>query len=107
MLTVAATTESDGMAYFSNYGVKSVHVAAPGANVYSTTPGGRYAKLSGTSMACPHVAGAAALVWSHYPNETYQQIKQRLMTGDPLEVLDGKTVSGNRLNVQKALEATL
>jgi subtilisin family serine protease len=108
MVTVAATTETDGMAFFSNKGVKSVHIGAPGANVYSTTPGNGYAKLSGTSMACPHVAGAAALLWAQFPNADYKEIKKRLMDfGDAVPALNGKTITGKRLNVQKSVEAKL
>jgi subtilisin family serine protease len=107
MLTVAATTETDGMAFFSNKGAKSVHVGAPGTNVYSTAPNGRYQKLSGTSMACPHVAGAAALVWSQFPNADYKEIKRRLMdSGDAISALNGKTVSGKRINVMNAVKGT-
>lgn len=59
-----ATTHTDAIASFSNYGPE-VDVAAPGENVYSSTPGNNYAYYSGTSMASPHTAGTAGLVWSY------------------------------------------
>jgi hypothetical protein len=56
-------------------------------------------------MACPHVAGAAALVWSQFPNADYKEIKRRLMdSGDSLGALSGKTVTGKRINVERALQ---
>ena len=106
LISVAATDKDDKMAFFSNYGKKTTHLAAPGVNVYSTIPGNKYTQLSGTSMACPHVAGAAALVWSKNPTWTYKQVKKALMDSvDPLAVLTGKTVTGGRLNVLKALRS--
>lgn len=104
LISVAATDASDQMAFFSNYGAKTTHVAAPGVNIYSTVPGNKYAQLSGTSMACPHVAGAAALIWSKNPTWNYKKVKEVLMkTVDPLPSLKGKTVTGGRINVLKAL----
>lgn len=107
LIAVAATDAKDAKAFFSNFGKKTTHVAAPGVNVYSTTPGNKYAQLSGTSMACPHVAGAAALLWSKNPTWTYKKVKDTLLaTVDKLPSLEGKTVTGGRINLLKALRST-
>jgi subtilisin family serine protease len=104
IISVAATTRTDALAIFSNFGPTSVDLGAPGEDIYSTTPGGNYALKSGTSMASPHVAGGAALVWSQNPTWTAQQVKNRLLqTTDFIPALSGKTVSGGRLNIKNAL----
>ncbi|MFO0099721.1 MAG: S8 family serine peptidase, partial [Aphanizomenon sp.] len=104
IISVASTTNTDGLSSFSNYGLTSVDLGAPGSGIYSTLPNNSYGTYSGTSMASPHVAGAAALVWSQNPTWTAQQVKNALMnTGDSIAALAGKTVSGKRLNVYNAL----
>ncbi|TRU16854.1 MAG: hypothetical protein EWV80_23040, partial [Microcystis aeruginosa Ma_QC_B_20070730_S2] len=98
IVSVASTTRTDSLSWFSNYGLTSVDLGAPGSDIYSTIPGNSYGIKSGTSMASPHVTGAAALLWSQNPTWTAQQVKNALMnTGDPLASLAGKTVSGKRL----------
>jgi len=77
LLAVAANTAADTLADFSNYGAW-VHVAAPGAYIMSSVPGGEYGVWSGTSMAAPLVAGQAALVRAAEPLLTAAQAADRI-----------------------------
>jgi subtilisin family serine protease len=67
VITVASTTLAVARSSFSNFGLGKIDVAAPGSKILSTMPDGKYALLSGTSMASPHVAGVAALMKSVHP----------------------------------------
>jgi subtilisin family serine protease len=107
IVSVAATDHNDALAFFSNYGAKSVDLAAPGVNILSTTPGSRYESLSGTSMATPHVAGVAAQLFARYPNASPYGIKALLLRSvDPVGSLSGKTTTGGRLNAFNAVSCS-
>lgn len=121
ILVVAATDRNDKLASFSNYGAKSVDIAAPGVRIVSTIAGGGYSDLiarvnlpgtsswvevgwDGTSMATPQVAGAAALLWSKRPNATYLEIKNRILkTARKVPGLQGKVATGGVLDVASML----
>jgi subtilisin family serine protease len=106
VVSVAATASDDTLASFSNYGATTVHLAAPGVNIWSTfvATDSFYFSDSGTSYSAPYVAGACALMLAEYPGESYHQIINRVLSAtDPLPSLAGKCVTGGRLNLRKAL----
>ncbi len=106
IISVAATDHNDGLAEFSQYGARSVDLGAPGVDILSTVPGGKYDTYSGTSMATPHVAGAATLIASANPEISNEELRRRLLDGtDKVDSLAGKTVTGGRLNVNNSLQA--
>lgn len=103
IISVAAVDNRGELAYFSNWGLKSVHVAAPGVNILSTVPKGTD-YYSGTSMATPHVSGVAALVWSAFPEMSNTELKTRLLsTARPLVTLEGKIITGGMIDAYYAL----
>jgi thermitase len=106
ILTVAASTNEDTLASFSNFGSTAVDVAAPGDNIYSTYKGGGYRYLSGTSMAAPYAAGTAAMLRKQESDATYGQLRKAIRQKvDKPPALAGKVAYDGRLNVQKALAA--
>jgi subtilisin family serine protease len=110
LLAVAATDRNDALASWSNFGLTNVDLAAPGETIFSTGNSNDtdYSYISGTSMAAAYVSGACAVLWARYPDESYQQIIQRVLTGvDPLPTLAGKCVAGGRLNLLRALGGTV
>jgi thermitase len=106
VLSVAALDRRDSLASFSNYGPKTVHLAAPGAEILSTWPNHEYEEHSGTSMATPGVAGVAALVVAAEPGISMKELRARLLASvDRLPALEGKTLTGGRLNASRAVRA--
>lgn len=112
VISVAATNQSDQLAGFSNFGLLSVDIGAPGVNIWSTTPtagslfyGPNFDFSDGTSMASPMVAGAVALLRSAAPTVPFQTIVNALYDGaDPIPSLASRVATGARLNVLGALQ---
>ncbi|MBK9155607.1 MAG: S8 family serine peptidase [Chloracidobacterium sp.] len=104
VISVAALDRTDSLASFSNFGAKTVHVAAPGREIVSTWLNDAYREASGTSMATPHVSGIAALVIAAEPNITVEKLRERILRSvDKIDSLNGKVLNGGRLNAAKAL----
>lgn len=116
IVSVAALDVNNNLGSFSNWGARTVDIGAPGVKVFSTTVGGQYSDMvidlgpiqaswDGTSMATPHVAGAAALYWSLHPQKTWQEVKAALLgSATKIPSLQGKSVSGGKLNVKALLD---
>ena len=104
IIAVANTTSTDELSSSSNYGALTVDLAAPGTGIYSTSYAGSYVSMNGTSMAAPYVAGAAALIKSLNPHASTSDIKNAILQNvDEIPALNGKVLTGGRINVLEAL----
>jgi thermitase len=105
VIAVAATDEKDRLADFSNYGKKTVDLAAPGDAIGSTWEDGDYRYLSGTSMAAPLVSASAAMLRKH-KSASATRIRNLLLNHvDDKSKLKDKVASGGRLNIRRSLAA--
>ncbi len=120
-ITVGAGTPANTKAPFSNYGVNTVDIFAPGVDILSCYPTEMcingthdtinsvhedigYHTMSGTSMATPYVTAVAALMLSENPSLTPIQIKHRIMNNcDQYNTLSGYCISGGVVNAYKAV----
>ncbi len=106
ILSVAAVDRMDRLAVFSNYGERSVHLGAPGVEIFSSVANfdAAYEFFDGTSMAAPHVSGVAALIQSAYPDADLDEIRDRILASTiPIAALARTTSTGGRLNAYQAL----
>ena len=107
-ISVAAIDQNGALASFSNFGVKTVNLAAPGVNIISEVPTdivpSGLESLSGTSMSTAYVSGVAALVAGLNPGFTASQIVQRIdSTVKILPSLQGNTITGGMVDAYNAI----
>ena len=113
VISVGASNRFEQVPVFSNFGVETVDLFAPGVAVLSTyptyltssvgTPG--YDVLNGTSMAAPHVSGAVALLAARFPGIGPAEARARLLYNvDARDGYAGRCLTRGRLNVRRALE---
>ena len=110
-LSVAAVDSNGQLPSFSNYGVRTVDLAAPGVSIlgdypYSFSRNGLQV-LSGTSMSTAFVSGVAALLAGVHPELSAAQLVQRInATAKPLPGLAGKVATGGIVDAYRALGST-
>ncbi|MGQ9532772.1 MAG: S8 family serine peptidase [Desulfotomaculales bacterium] len=115
VLSVAASAYGRALAEFSNWGPRTVHLAAPGDGILSTLPpsvppGASYGYMKGTSMAAAHVSGVAALLASLWPEPEpeWWELRNALLSGAYSRIgLQGYTVTGGLLSAAGAVYAAL
>ena len=111
------------IADFSNYGSKTVDLFAPGVDIYSTVPDGKYEDASGTSMASPVAAGVAAIIRGYFPELTAEQVRDVLMAtvisttkniaipgrkkNESVGLMKDVSISGGFINVERAVSYLL
>lgn len=106
-VAVASSTDSDNLSGFSNYGITTVQVAAPGSFILSSIRNNQYNYMSGTSMAAPFVAGVAGLILREAPNLTGYQIRNIILnTVTTSGSLSSKVSSGGRVDAYDSVTAS-
>lgn len=106
VLSVAATTDWDYLATFSNWGAQSVGIGSPGVFILSTTPGSTFGYSSGTSMAAPYLAGLAAVSLLVNPNLNGFDLKNLMLNrAQALQQLQGWVATGGRVEFEGVLQS--
>ncbi|MBD5782206.1 S8 family serine peptidase [Pelagicoccus sp. NFK12] len=107
VVSVASVDRRGDLSAFSNYGLDSVDLAAPGTDILSSWIGGEdaYRKISGTSMATPHVSGVLALLLVEYPESGLdEQLRRLFYGGKRLATLEDRVGFGVMANLAGSLQ---
>lgn len=106
MITVAAVDPNGNLMASSNWGAKRVDVAAPGENIFSALPHGRYGYMSGTSQATSVVSGIAALILSKHPDLRPEQVRAIIVsTAKKVPALKDRVLAGGIVDACAAMQA--
>lgn len=105
IITVGAHNESNKIIASSNWGSKSVDIAAPGFRIKSAIPGNGAGYMTGTSQATAFVTGVVALLKSKYPEFNYQQLRNVILSSSlKVKTLEGKVLGGGKLDAARAMD---
>lgn len=105
VISVGAMDSNGDLAYYSNYGLHTVHILAPGDNVFSTFPADDYGYMTGTSMAAAFVSAAAAMILTEHPNFSAADVKNVLLNASNYNAdLEGLVMSSGTLNLGQSVK---
>lgn len=104
IITVGAHDEENRVIASSNWGPRTVDIAAPGLRIKSAIPGNAAGFMTGTSQATAFVTGVVALIKSQYPEFNYEQVRNIIISSsEKTSTLDGKILGAGKLNAFNAL----
>lgn len=104
IISVTAINPSAEVLKSSNFGIHTVHIAAPGEGIFSTLPNDRYGVMTGTSQATAFVSGVAALIKASNGQFDYLKVKKQILaTADEIPGAKEKTKTSGKLNSWAAL----
>lgn len=104
VIAVSSVDTNGKLSVFSNYGEKSVDVAAPGEDVLSAWLDNTYQKGRGTSVATAYVSGEAALLFALDKYSTAKEVKERIIqSSDHISGLKDKVQEGRKINCAYAV----
>ncbi|MBI4369401.1 MAG: S8 family peptidase [Elusimicrobia bacterium] len=104
VIAVGASDGYDSVADFSNTG-EGLDLIAPGAEIFSTVPGGGYERYSGTSMSAPMVSAVAALILNVNPSLAAGQVRRILLESAENLGYDAGAQGAGLVNARAAMEA--
>jgi thermitase len=108
IISVGAINQEDILSGFSNFGIKTVDIAAPGSSILSTLPGNSRGYMTGTSQATAFVTGVAALLLTENPKLTVKQVKDLILKySTKVSGLRNKTKYGSKLNALECMKGLI
>jgi len=104
IISVGATNRNDGKGSISNYGNETVHIGAPGEDIYTTWIGSTYQSRDGSSCAAGYVTGTAALLLAQHFSISYSKLKSFILDGvDVIAGLANYFSTSGRLNAYNSI----
>ena len=107
-IAVSSVDSNGKHSRFSNYGVNTVDVAAPGRDITGAWINGSYVPDSGTSVSAAFVSGEAALLLAENNNYTASDLKNAIISSsDSITGLENKIHNGKRINLVNSANGTV